>query len=162
MNRKLKFRSVAEAVGLLGAMGSLIFVGLEVRQNTEATRLDAAQQLTQTWFQWDLEMGAGREGWEALEVVLQFEDPGTAPFVERSMVLSLARTQFQAWATWHHLWESGVLDNALWRATEREIRMDINSETGRITLWAWGEAGPQFREGFRAFLDGIVASRAGG
>jgi len=162
MDRKVWFRNVAEAVGLIGAIGSLIFVGLEVRQNTEATRLDAAQQVTQAWFQWDLEMGVSREGWEALEVVLQYEHPGNAPFVERSMVLSLARTQFQAWATWHHLWESGVLDDALWRATEREIRMDINSETGRITLWAWSETGPQFREEFRTFLDGIVASGTGG
>lgn len=158
MDRKPQLRSFAEAVGLLGAIGSLIFVGLEVRQNAEATRLDAGQQLTQTWFQWDLEMGINREGWEALEVVLRYEDPGTAPFVERSMVLSLARTQFQAWATWHHLWESGVLDEPLWHATVREIRSDLNSETGRITSWAWGETGNQFREEFRAFLDGIVAS----
>jgi hypothetical protein len=102
-------------------------------------------------------MGVSREGWEAVEVVLQFENPGAAPFVERSMVLSIARTQFQAWATWHHLWESGVLDDALWQATEREIRSDVNSETGRITLWAWGETGFQYREEFRTFMNGIVS-----
>ena len=38
-------KSFGEIAGFLGVVGSLVFVGLEVRQNTLATRL----LLTKTW-----------------------------------------------------------------------------------------------------------------
>ncbi len=45
MARKLSLRGIGEAIAVIGVIGSLIFVGLEVRQNTIQSRAEAYQSI---------------------------------------------------------------------------------------------------------------------
>jgi len=42
-------QAISEALGLLVVVGSLIFVGLQIQQNTEAARIDGIQNITSEW-----------------------------------------------------------------------------------------------------------------
>jgi len=45
VNRSSRLKSAAERLGGLGVIGSLLFVGIEIRQNAEATRAAATRDL---------------------------------------------------------------------------------------------------------------------
>ena len=47
-------RDVRETLGLLGVIGSLIFVGLEIRQNTQVARAEAYRGIEQSISAWTL------------------------------------------------------------------------------------------------------------
>jgi hypothetical protein len=51
--RRFTVRAVIDTVGLLGVIGSLIFVGLQIRQNTRLARAEAYRAVEQTAVQWD-------------------------------------------------------------------------------------------------------------
>ena len=66
----MKSRAIAELVGLAGIIGSLIFVGLEVRQGATATRSSTVLQLKDSWVQLNLANATSLElaqAWEQLE-----------------------------------------------------------------------------------------------
>jgi hypothetical protein len=50
---RFSVRAVIDTVGLVGVIGSLIFVGLQIRQNTRLARAEAYRAVEQTAVQWD-------------------------------------------------------------------------------------------------------------
>ena len=57
----VRVRRTAELIGLFGVMASLIFVGLEIRQNAAATRAATAQEVTSAFRDLNLAMAVTRK-----------------------------------------------------------------------------------------------------
>lgn len=138
MERVFGSKDPIEILGAIGVMGSLIFVGIQIRQNSEATRAAAVQQLGQSWVQWNTAV-ANREIQAALLKVEEFNDPSKAPVIEQRIAESFVRSLFSNWSASHYQYLMGVLDQPLWDGVKRDIQGSFESSEpfGRLVRWAW-------------------------
>lgn len=157
--RSNSLRALAEAIGMAAVIASLVFVGLELRQNSESTRAAAAQQLATTWIEWNTAL-VDREPWEAVHRLAAIADPADFPPIDRDMVAALMRSQFQNWANSHYLQAEGILDPAFWDAAMREMRCDLACDPGwgRLVVWAWEHNRYLYPRDFQILFDGLVSS----
>jgi hypothetical protein len=161
MERIFKLKDLVELLGAIGVIGSLIFVGIQIRQNSDATRATAVQQLGQSWVDWNVAT-ATREIQSALLTVAEFEDPSKAPLVEQKIAESYARSLFSNWSASHYQYLLGVLDKPLWDGVERDIKgsFDSSHPFGRLALWAWKRNRYLYANTFSEFIDFTLAEKA--
>ena len=158
MSRVFGFKDFVELLGAVGVIGSLIFVGIQIRQNSEATRAAAVQQLGQSWVEWNIAT-ATPEIQGALLTVEEFDDPSKAPLLEQKIAESYVRSLFSNWSTSHYQYRMGVLDQPLWDGVMRDIRsnFDPSQSFGRLVLWAWKRNRNLYVVNFSELIDTIIA-----
>jgi hypothetical protein len=143
-------KPVGELVGLVGVIGSLVFVGLEVRQNTLAARAAAYQDMgsmiSGTWM-------LGAEDPELAALTLRFFEEEDAEFtpIEEARLISQTVGAFRQYETVWRQVQLGLLDPEV------------------LGYFGWGDPGsiisgntkklwPRIRQymtpDFRAFLEG--------
>ena len=66
-------RGIAEVIGLVGIVGSLVFVGLEVRQNSVATRASTNAAVADAFLELNLVLASSPE--LARAMVASVDDP---------------------------------------------------------------------------------------
>ena len=81
-NRSWIWKETAEVLGVLGVIGSLVFVAFEIRQNTEAVRSSTIQSISH----WSYETYMAYVENEALRVALQAACDGTMSDDQRRQV----------------------------------------------------------------------------
>ena len=153
-----RIRTWSEGIGLAAVIASLVFVGLEVRQNAEATRAATAQHLSEGWLQWNLTM-ADPAAWSAVSRMFEFNDISKARFEDRAAVSSLMRTLFWNWSNlyWHYL--RGDLDPELWDAVRRNIEGNLlstserDADWRRLLIWGWEVNRHMYHEKFQKLFD---------
>lgn len=152
-------RGHLELLGTLAVVASLVFVGVEIRQNSAAMRAAASQQLGQSWIDWNVAM-TSRDIQEALVLVAQFEDPSEAPIVEQRMAESFARSLFSNWSISHYQYRAGVLDPPLWEGVLRDMAGggDTSHSFGRLLTWSWKRNHYLYNTEFSALMDSVVAA----
>jgi len=95
-----RIRTWTEAIGLIAVVASLVFVGLEIRQNAEATRAATAQSLNDGWLEWNLRM-ATPDRWEVVAHLRELDDLSEASYEDAQALRSLMRSIFQHWSNLH-------------------------------------------------------------
>ena len=101
--------AIGEVVGAFGVIATLIYLAMQIRQNTQVTRAATAQQMTNNWVQVNLEMS--RNTAVTLDV-----DPSLPP-QELQLVLSFWRAMFHQWSSCHYQHSHGSLDELLFEST---------------------------------------------
>ena len=89
-------RGIAEVIGLVGIMGSLVFVGLEVRQNSVATRASTNASFADAFIEINLVLASSPE--LAHAIVVSWDDPEKLSTEERILVLGIWRAIFHIWS----------------------------------------------------------------
>ena len=160
-NRSSRLRGAIELLGVAAVIGSLVFVGIEIRQNSAATRAAATQDLGRSWVDWNVAM-ATREIQEALVLVGSFADPSEAPIVDQRIAESYARSIFSNWSISHYQYRMGVLDDPLWRGVMRDMKggVDTTNSFGRLIAWAWARNRHLYNDDFTALMDSLAAAGA--
>lgn len=155
--RRSRLRSTIELLGVVGVIGSLVFVGIEIRQNSAATRAAATQALGQSWIDWNVAT-ASREIQEAVVLLGSMPDPSAAPLVEQLMVGSYARSILSNWSISHYQYRMGVLDRPLWDGVLRDMSSaaDTSHLFGRVMAWAWPQNRYLYNTDFTALLDSVM------
>ncbi len=158
-----RIKAWSETVGILAVIGSLLFVGIEVRQNADATRAATAQSLTDAWAAWNLTM-ADPEAWSVVRRMLELEDFSDARLEDRAAARSLFKSLFSHWSGQHWQYLNGNLDQSLWDATYRNMQFDVarGGEWLRLLKWAWESDGYLFHEDFQALLGGMLTEHSDG
>ena len=113
-------KTVIEVVGVLGVMGSLLFVGAEVRQSAEATRAATVLQLKQNWIQLNLTY------LEVPELAVAFPKMDSVGYANvdvrsRFLVTSSYRVILQNWSNAYYQKRIGTLDDEQWQPFLRDI-----------------------------------------
>jgi len=161
-------RRVAELIGLVGVVGSLVFVGLEVRQSTIATRASTDAAVADGFRELNLMFASSPE--LARAITTWADDPGAAPPADQFLILGAWRALFYSWSNGHRQHLNGTLDPAIYEAVVREISTYAGSASGeppsddiarRQTLmqWAWRSERFLFNPDFQSFVDSVLASR---
>lgn len=159
-------RRIAELVGLIGVIASLIFVGVEIRQNSIATRAATDAGVADGFRELNLVVASSPELAKALTA--NPENPAEAPAEDQVLMLALYRALFHIWSNVHRQHLNGTIDPNIFQAVVQEISAyagevpagaDIDDIERRQWLgsWAWNSERFIFNPDFQIFVDSILA-----
>jgi hypothetical protein len=130
-----RVHKIAEIVASVAIVGSLIFVGFQLRQNTAALSVTAIQSNTEAWHATAL---ANATNPQLVEAYLAVVD-GTASPVETGQFLYMQTAILKTIETSYHLWLDGHMSDELWAATRESFVFLLENEPsyeGMITNFA--------------------------
>ena len=158
-----RLRSAGEAIGVLAVVASLGFVGLEIRQNSEATRAATVQSLQNAWLDWNLTM-ADPALWSAVARLEQLDDLRDASYEDGAAVSSLMRSLFATWSNAQYQHLNGHLDSEYWEAMVRNMKMNVDAQSfgegwTRLVIWYWEINRPIYPTRFQTLFDELVEER---
>ena len=151
-------RGIAEVIGLVGIVGSLVFVGLEVRQNSVATRASTNAAVADAFRELNLVLASSPELARAL--VASLDDPEELSPEESVMALGFWRALFHTWSNGHRQWTNETLDQVIYESIISEISTygrDIDGR-GRSVRWAWESERFIFNSEFQLFVDELIGA----
>ena len=161
---KFSLRQFTEAIGLICVVGSLIFVGLEQRQNTIAIQA-ATNSSFATGFQ-DLNLIVASSPSLAKALVQLGGNLDEISQEDKTQVLGLYRALFHIWSNGHRQYLNGTLDPALYDGVIQEISFYANktpsaevidNERRRVVMrWAWESEKFIYNPEFQQLVDSIL------
>jgi hypothetical protein len=164
---RLSIEDLGKLMGLLGVVGSLLFVGVQVRQNSIATQAATNAAVADGFREFNLMMASSPDLARAFSEYAA--RPAEAPPVERFLMLASWRALFYAWSGAHRQHLNGTLDPLLFQAVRQEIST-YSDRSGREGLsedvalrqglmrWAWASERFLFSPDFQAFVDELLGS----
>ena len=145
--------SLAEILGAIGVIASLVFVGLQIRQNTRATRAQIHEQITGTYLSFlnsaILNPEAYAAGISATEDEFSSLTPG-----EKTVFFGTALGFFKHFELMFVQNQKGIMDEEIWEAWSVYIRMYFHQPG--IQLW-WKSRRNAFTGDFQEFLESSEA-----
>jgi hypothetical protein len=162
--KKFTPRMVAETVGLVCVVGSLIFVGLEQRQNTIAIRAATNSSFASGFQELNLVVASSPSLSKALAQLDGNLDDISQE--DRIQILGLYRALFHIWSNGHRQFLNGTLDPVLYDGVIQEISTYarkassdtlIDSDRRRIAMkWAWKSEKFIYNPEFQQLMDSIL------
>jgi hypothetical protein len=154
-------------VGLLGVVGSLLFVGVQVRQNSIATQAATNAAVADGFREFNMMMASSPDLARAFAEYAAL--PEEAPPVERFLMLAGWRALFYVWSGAHRQHLNGTLDPLLFQAVRQEVstyshRSGTEGLSEDVTLrqglmrWAWASERFLFSPDFQAFVDELLGA----
>jgi hypothetical protein len=148
-------QAVAESVGAVGVVGSLVYLGAQVRHNTRALQATANQDLVTSYNQL-VEFAKTEYGAGIYHAVFTTPPPDwtTAEFTaERTLVDQALRVFEQAYLQQR----AGLLQEEVWQGWEETIRLAANVPAA---LRYWTQMKAQLSPGFVSFIEGCQTTHA--
>ncbi len=154
-----------QAVGIFAVVASLVFVGIEVRQNSVATRSATNAAVKDSFLELNLAIASSPE--LARAMVTSAENPDDALPQDQMRVLALWRALFHVWSNVHRQHLNGTIDPALYDAVFQEISAYAGKFHGPVApndierrklqmRWAWESERLIFNPDFQLFVDEII------
>ena len=150
-------RGIAEVIGLVGIVGSLVFVGLEVRQNSVATRASTNAAVADAFLELNLVLASSPE---LARAMVASANPEELSPEESVMALGFWRALFHTWSNGHRQWTNETLDQVMYESIISEISTYVrnNGGTGRAMRWAWESERFVFNSEFQLFVDELIGA----
>lgn len=104
-------QNTVEAIGIIGVVGSLIFVGGELRQNAIATRAAMNADIAVSFADLNLTVASNPELTKRLAEFA--DDPSAAPRDAQIQMLAIWRAVFHTWSNVHRQHLNGTIDPAI-------------------------------------------------
>ena len=153
-------RNVAECIGILGVIGSLIFVGGELRQNAIATRAATNAEVSFAFVELNLMLASSPE--LARAFAEHADDPAAAPRDAQILMIGSWRALFHIWSNAHRQHLNGTLDPAIYESVVQEIStysvgaMETHDNVDLVRRqalmnWAWQNERFIYNQEFRLF-----------
>ncbi len=139
---------VAQIIGVILVIGSLIYVAKQLRQNTDAIHAQSRQAVLAASH---TELYAELENPDVVISIVK-EDPLTAEDHVRlaAWLYAALRTRQFAWLQW----KNGVIDDSQWNTEISLIRFFFDSQ--RVRDW-WSRVGhAAFGNEYADFVDGVI------
>ena len=160
-------RRIVEVIGIIGIVGSLIFVGVEIRQNSVATRAATDAAIADALR--ELSLAQATSPALASAFAAHAADPASAPADAHVLMQGFWRALFHVWSNVYRQHVNGTVDPAIYDSVVREIssyaRPPSTSEPlsdievrGRLMSWAWSSERFLFSTDFQEFVDGLLAA----
>jgi hypothetical protein len=160
-------RRIVEAIGIVGVVGSLIFVGVGIRQNSIATRAATDAAIADSFRELSLAQATSPE--LASAFASHAADPASAPAEAQVLMLGFWRALFHIWSNVHRQHLNGTVDPAIYDSVVHEISSYAGPPSTaepateiefrrRLMSWAWASERFLFSKDFQEFVDGLLAS----
>ena len=147
-------QAITESLGLIAVIASLIFVGLQIKQNSEEVRSSSYHGVTDSFNSWNLTLA---ENSELANIWLKgqssFEELTTD---ERVKFEFLLRAAFRVWDTIYYQSRHGTGDMTLWDCESKNVEVLLSSKGGR----AWWRDHPYgFSLRFSEYVENNILAR---
>ena len=148
--------AIGEIVGAAGVVGSLVFVGWQLLQNTDALRTSTSQSHMEVYSSLSLHIVESRE--TATLYLRGLADLSSLDEVDRVRFIALMSAIFRYYETSYVQHTRGKLDQELWEDLEKQLR-DMTAAPGIRSWWKirrhWHSAD------FTSLIDSLIASDGG-
>lgn len=140
---------LSQIIGVVAVLGSLIFVGLQIRQQTRATKAQMQQAIASNWF------AGGQlltDNAQAFTAGIASKDPSFSDLsdVDRMRFLTVIFGLFKHYENMFLQYKNGLVDAADWTPWSNHIQMYFH-QPGVQSWWAIRKAA--FSPAFRAYLE---------
>ncbi len=148
--------AIAELLGAIGVIASLIYLARQMRQNTRATRASAYQQFYTSLNETILDRGGGPEREQAIRM-------GMADFARLSEEDAWRFTLWMAGVVHalenaHYQYRVGMLDEERWLKHYADVRGFF--ENPGVVQW-WRTTPPNLSPEFVALVEEIIGEKSG-
>ena len=144
-----KWALIAEIAGGVAVVFSLVYVGLQVAQNTQAIRINTVQQS----LSWILSESEHLLLNEDLRETMSVEDPTTLSPTDRLQYDIQQLTVLRTFEYQYFLYDEGQLDEGMWSGL-RQRMVDFGSDESLRIMW--DERKTWFNPRFREFMEGEI------
>jgi hypothetical protein len=153
MNERARpiWRETAEVIGVLGVVGSVIFVALEIRQNTDAVRSATIQAISEQSFDSNFRLA---ENPDLLALMLKADNQEPLTDSERFQLFTLLNAILRLNQNRYQQFRLGVLDTA----TLFEVGGRSSVYQGFIFAEYWEETKQNHSVEFQRFIEECVIS----
>jgi len=127
-----KWALTAEIIGAAAIVISLVFVGLEIRSNTQAAQ--AATFQASVAYDVDLLLGQGRDADTARAYIAWLNDPDSLSGGERDQAGLLSVASMRHVENLYFQYQAGMLSDEAWSAREKFVNFAINRPGYRRVL----------------------------
>ena len=121
--------ATGEIIGALVVFLTLVYLALQIRQNTHATRAASHHAVTDALNQLNLALAENEE--VASIWVSGMNDRSSLTEIRRERYDALLRAYMHACDTMYYQAQVGAGDNGLWKAEERYLALILNSPGGK-------------------------------
>ena len=142
---------IAEIVAAIAVVVSLIFVGLQLRQNTAAIRHDSGQRHLDTFQNLTMTVAANDALLNAWRTGNRAEEPWD---LETSRLVFMLNAFLKANEQNYLQWCDGNLSDELWEAHERAMVSGLMTQPAYKQYWQAGMR-INFTDRFQDFVDGL-------
>ena len=146
------WESIAEVIGAIAIVVSLIYVGVQVSESATATRSATANDSTAAMSQWYITVGSNPEA--ARIVVDGMTNPDTLTREETVQFVYMMHGLLLQFQAAYYVAEQGTLDVEM-RDTLVASLAGVREQTGFLKYW--GQRRKTFKPSFRAFVDDMIA-----
>ncbi len=140
--------ALGELIGGLAIIVSLIYVGLQIKQNTKATQVATSQEFIESHGAVVLPVAFNKEFrdvyWRGLAGLSNLQGSELAAFSAWNI------QGFRAWESFYYQWQAGVLDDHLWSGFKIQFCALIGSP-GIREMWKMRQH--FFSEEFQEFVE---------
>ena len=147
--------AVGELVGSVAVLVTLIYLALQIRQNTHATRAASHHAITDALNQLNLDIAnndAVAQIWLA-----GMDDRASLNDLQRERYDALLRAYMHVCDTMYYQAQVGAGDHGLWKAEETYLNRILTSNGGK----SWFEENyASISTGFRAAIEKIIENKA--
>ena len=145
---------ISQIVAVLAILGSLIFVGVQIRQNTKQAKAAAAQAVYENYANWY--MWAGEDLTRAEIGMRGFKDIDSLSDEENAIFMATFMAQFAYIQSAFYLWQDGSLKDDIWHSMEATLTTVFNTPGGRAF---WQGRRFSFTDAFATHIEANVMNR---
>lgn len=150
---------ISEILASIAIVASLIFVGVQVGQNTSTMRQNASTSSMEQWTNLSVEIATNEELLRTQSIVAlnggTFDDLTQE---EEARIFFWASANIKTMEIGYLRWKDGLLDERLWEGQSHGIRQ-VFSNPVMIELWRRGLRN-LFSSDFQAYADEIISQAA--
>ena len=148
--------AIGEIVGAAGVIGSLVFVGWQLLQNTHALRTATSHSHMEIYSSLSVHIAENRQ--LATLYLSGLADLSSLDDVDRVRFISFMSSAFRFYETSYVQHSKGNLDDELWEDIEAQLR-DMTTAPGVRSWWEMRRHWHSAR--FRSLVESLIASDGG-
>ena len=143
---------LSQIVSALAVVASLVYVGFEIRQNTDASRAATRQAIAETDFEY---VGATLDPLLLVEAEAKYEGGTDLTLAERFILRERQHLNFRIFENAYYQYRAGLLEPQTWERYRWIISrlLAVNDAANAM----WERFGPSFDESFKAEVAAIRA-----
>ena len=147
--------AMAEVVGVVGVIASLIFVGFQMRQTAKAIGITSTHAVQEAFRDSVLRLAES----ETLSAILHKEvpDPGSGTGLEQYRFALYIQSVLELYANAHYQCAVGALDQSTWRSLDAQIGNFMQTPGLRAY---WERSGANYPQAFVSYINDEVLMRS--
>jgi hypothetical protein len=146
--------NIGDFLGGLGVIVTLVYLALQVRQNTITSKTNSYQEAVSAVSEWSREVGVNSEATDILlRGSLNQEDLSPQEQMRFNLLMSAYLRNME---NLHMKFLTGAVDSVVWDGWETRLRTFFHNSPGMITYWNDNQS--VFSPKFRRTVDAVLAS----